>query len=101
MDAFKRHYSNAPYDANRERDYYATIPPFFKDIFDPEAYSIWTCDYNFNEENTMDFTTSNLVSGFIQRSDAIRKGAFGTMLILGDKAPFKITGCWMFHGQTN
>lgn len=109
MESFKRHYSNAPYDANGDRDYYATMAPFFTGEgeisdsakFDPSAYSIWQCDYQFNEENTMDFTTANLVGGFIQRSDAIRRGAFGTMLILGDKAPYEITGCWMFQGDSN
>jgi elongation factor 1-gamma len=108
MESFKRHYSNAPPDAQGDRDYYATMPPFFsgegpisaKAKFDPAAYSIWFCDYKFNEENTMDFTTANLVGGFIQRSDAIRRGAFGTMLILGDTTPYEITGCWMFQGDS-
>jgi elongation factor 1-gamma len=102
MDAFKGFYSNAPMDAEGNRDYYAAInsEEMWTKYFNKDDFSIWFCDYNYNSENTKDFMTSNLVGGFIQRSDGVRKGAFGMMHILGDKAPYEITGCWMFRGDS-
>ena len=30
----------------------------FWDMFDPEGYSLWFCDYKYNDENTVSFVTS-------------------------------------------
>jgi elongation factor 1-gamma len=43
--------------------------------------------------------TSNLVGGFIQRSDEVRRYAFGQMYVLNNAAPYEVTGMWMMRGQ--
>lgn len=100
IDEFKRFYSNAPYDAAGQRDYRAVMPEFWEKLWDNEGYSIWFCNYKYNEENTMNFKTSNLVSGFIQRSDELRRYAFGYMHILNNEKPFEVTGCWLIRGHS-
>lgn len=100
MDEFKRHYSNAPKGADGERDFGAAVRSFWDSLYDKDGYSIWICNYKFNHENRVEFMVSNLVGGFIQRTDPIRKYAFGVMHILGDAAPFEVTGCWMIRGQS-
>lgn len=66
-------------------------------MYDPEGYSLWFCDYKYNEENQISYVTLNKVGGFLQRMDFIRKYAFGKMCILGD-GPFAIKGVWLFRG---
>ncbi len=68
-DVWKKLYSNST-------DYNETMAKFW-DMFDAEGWSLWIGRYNYNSENTHLFMTSNLVGGFIQRSDGIRKWAFG------------------------
>ena len=70
----------------------------FWDMYDPEGYSLWFCDYKFNEENQVGFVTMNKVSGFLQRMEVVRKHGFAKMAILGDKPPFQIKGVWLFRG---
>lgn len=71
----------------------------FWEMFDAEGYSLWFCDYKYNDENQVTFVTMNKVGGFLQRMDLVRKYAFGKMCILGEEAPFKIRGVWLFRGQ--
>ena len=68
-------------------------------MYDPEGYSLWFCDYKYNDENTVSFVTLNKVGGFLQRMDLARKYAFGKMLVIGSQAPFKVKGLWLFRGQ--
>ena len=68
-------------------------------MYDPEGYSLWFCDYKYNDENTVSFVTLNKVTGFLQRMDLARKYAFGKMLIAGAEPPFKVKGLWLFRGQ--
>ncbi len=72
-DVWKKLYSNS-------EDYNDTMAKFW-DMFDAEGWSLWIARYNYNSENTRLFMTSNLVGGFIQRSDAMRKWAFGKSLV--------------------
>jgi elongation factor 1-gamma len=58
----------------------------FWEMFDPEGYSLWFCDYKFNDENTVTFVTMNKVDGFLQRMDLAHKYAFAKMYILGEEA---------------
>uniref|UniRef100_A0A0A0L2P8 Elongation factor 1-gamma n=1 Tax=Cucumis sativus TaxID=3659 RepID=A0A0A0L2P8_CUCSA len=44
----------------------------FWDMYDPEGYSLWFCDYKYNDENTVSFVTLNKVGGFLQRMDIAR-----------------------------
>jgi len=74
---------------------------WFWENIDLEGYSIWFCNYNYNAENTRMFMTCNAVSGFIQRSEAMRKYSFGVMSVLGEEGKkIEITGCWLFRGQS-
>jgi len=101
LEDFKRFYSNAPTDEETgDRDYFAIMPEFWESKLDKAGFSIWFAEYNFNEENKVAFMTSNLVGGFVQRCDEVRKVAFGNMLIVGSEAPFRIVGCWMIRGQS-
>ena len=73
----------------------------FWPMYDKEGWSCWICEYMYNEENTRGFMTANLVSGFIQRSDSLRKYAFGNMNILKDaNEPFyRVMGAWLIRGN--
>ncbi|XP_057490951.1 elongation factor 1-gamma-like [Actinidia eriantha] len=71
----------------------------FWDMYDPEGYSLWFCDFKYNEENTVSFVTLNKVGGFLQRMDLARKYAFGKMLVIDSEPPYKVKGLWLFRGQ--
>ena len=93
LDNWKRIYSNT------HSDFYSVMDKFWP-MFDKEGWSLWICDYLYNEENKKGFMTSNLVGGFVQRSDSLRKYAFGNMNILKDEnEPFyRIRGAWLIRG---
>ncbi|KAF3959788.1 hypothetical protein CMV_015431 [Castanea mollissima] len=92
LDEWKRLYSNTKTNFRE-----VTIKGFW-DMYDPEGYSLWFCDYKYNDENTVSFVTLNKVSGFLQRMDLARKYAFGKMLMFGSEPPFKVKGLWLFRG---
>ncbi|GJP31184.1 hypothetical protein CLOM_g9844 [Closterium sp. NIES-68] len=95
LDAWKRLYSNT-----KAKDFREVAIKGFWEMYDPEGYSLWFCDYKFNDENTVKFVTLNKVSGFLQRMDLARKYAFAKMCILGpDEGPFVIKGVWLFRGS--
>nr|PNR30860.1 hypothetical protein PHYPA_027176 [Physcomitrium patens] len=58
----------------------------FWEMFDAEGWSLWFCDYKYNDENQVTFVTMNKVGGFLQRMDLARKYSFGKMF-------------WLFRGQ--
>jgi len=94
LDSVKRNFSNNPF---------AEALKTFYEEFDAEGYCLYTSDYNYNDENTIDFQTSNLVSGWLQRLESLRKFGFGCVNIWGvedSKGPFKIRGAWVFRGPT-
>jgi elongation factor 1-gamma len=80
-------------------------PDFFKEFwpnFDAQGYSIWFQNYNYNSENRVYFMTCNLMGGFLQRCDEIRKYALGVVLLAGnneDAPPFEVSGVWVFRGN--
>jgi elongation factor 1-gamma len=93
LDAWKVCYSNTK-PLSKAMDW-------FWENLDKKGYSVWFCDYNYNNENKVMFMTCNAVGGFIQRSDAIRKYAFGVMDVLGSEGKsIEITGCWLFRGNS-
>ena len=67
-------------------------------MLDRTGYTLWHQLYKFNSENKRDFMTSNLVGGFIQRSEEMRKHAFGVMHVLNTEAPFEVEGVWLMRG---
>merc|ERR1719510_2253851 len=75
MDDFKRFYSNNDEDKS---------VPYFWEKFDKENYSIWRCDYKYNDELTMVFMSCNLIGGMFQRLEKLRKHAFASMLLFGE-----------------
>ncbi|XP_038681194.1 elongation factor 1-gamma 2-like [Tripterygium wilfordii] len=93
LDEWKRLYSNT------KTNFREVAIKGFWDMYDPEGYSLWFCDYKYNDENTVSFVTLNKVGGFLQRMDLARKYAFGKMLVIGLEAPFKVKGLWLFRGQ--
>ncbi|MFS7979192.1 putative elongation factor 1B gamma, glutathione S-transferase, Thioredoxin-like superfamily [Helianthus anomalus] len=84
LDDWKRLYSNTKSN--------------FREVAIKEGYSLWFCDYKYNDENTVSFVTMNKVGGFLQRMDLARKYAFGKMLIIGNEPPFKVKGLPLFRG---
>ncbi|KAF4359092.1 hypothetical protein F8388_005201 [Cannabis sativa] len=93
LDDWKRLYSNT------KTNFREVAIKGFWDMYDPEGYSLWFCEYKYNDENTVSFVTLNKVGGFLQRMDLARKYAFGKMLIIGSEPPFKVKGLWLFRGQ--
>jgi elongation factor 1-gamma len=93
-DEWKRTYSNArPYES---------AMPWLWENFDAEGWSLWHSKYNYNAENKVGFMTSNLVGGFLQRCDGVRKGLFGAMVIFdaNDAGLFEIEGVWLMRGTS-
>ncbi|MBS2599532.1 hypothetical protein KFY57_25595, partial [Salmonella enterica subsp. enterica serovar Typhimurium] len=93
LDEWKRLYSNT------KTNFREVAIKGFWDMYDPEGYSLWFCDYKYNDENTVSFVTLNKVGGFLQRFDIERKYAFGKMLVIGSEAPYKVKGLWLFRGK--
>jgi len=93
LDEWKRTYSNS-----RNEGYYPSMNWLWANL-DKAGYSIWRADYKYNDENKVDWQTSNLISGFLQRCDEVRKYAFGNMAVTGATAPFKVSGIWLIRGQ--
>ncbi|GAV63292.1 GST_C domain-containing protein/EF1G domain-containing protein/GST_N domain-containing protein [Cephalotus follicularis] len=93
LDEWKRLYSNT------KTNFREVAIKGFWDMYDPEGYSLWFCDYKYNDENTVSFVTLNKVGGFLQRMDLARKYAFGKMLVIGSEPPFKVKGLWLFRGS--
>jgi len=89
LDQFKREYTNNPV---------AHSLKYFLDTFDPAGYSLWYCNYKYNEECTMAFKTANLIGGYFQRLERWHKYAFGSMLIVGEDKKHEIVGFWIFRG---
>lgn len=92
LDDWKKLYSNT------KTNFREVAIKGFWDMYDPEGYSLWFCDYKYDEENTVSYVTLNKVGGFLQRMDLCRKYAFGKMLVIGSEAPFKVKGLWLFRG---
>jgi elongation factor 1-gamma len=90
MDVFKRCYSN--------EDTITKAIPHFWENFDKEGWSIWKATYLYPEDVKLGFMASNLVSGMFQRIEKLRKTAFASILILGEKE-FQIEGVWVMRGQ--
>jgi len=91
MDEFKRVYSN--------EDTATKAIPYFWQNFDKENCSIWFCEYKYPEELTQVFMTCNLVGGFFQRLEKLRKNAFASMCVFGENNNNTIAGIWVWRGQ--
>ena len=56
LDDLKRKYSN--------EDTPVALTWFWKEWYNPEEYSLWKCDYKYNDELTQVFMTANLIGIF-------------------------------------
>lgn len=114
MDDFKRFYSNNDEDKSI---------PYFWEKFDKENFSIWRCDYKYNDELTMVFMSCNLIGGWFllelgvyhmlydpnpycfwfpgmfQRLEKLRKNAFASVCLFGENNNSTISGIWVWRGQ--
>lgn len=90
MDEWKRMYSN--------NDTRSVAMPWFWQHLDTEGYSLWFCRYKYNSELTVTFMTSNLIGGYMQRLEKLRKYGFGSMLIFGEDNASEIEGAWLVRG---
>ncbi|KAF8290479.1 putative elongation factor 1-gamma [Trypanosoma cruzi] len=52
-----------------------------------------------NEDNKMQFMTANLIRGWFQRMEHVRKYAFGVALIIGEERRHDIVALWVFRGR--
>lgn len=91
LDAFKRAYSN-------EDTATVAIPHFWQN-FDKDGWSIWRCDYKYNNELSKIFMSCNLVTGMYQRIEKLRKYAFASMCVFGEDGNNSISGIWVLRGQ--
>jgi len=91
LDEFKRLYSNA----KNTRD----IFPEFWSKYDAEGWCWFLSEYKFNSELNKLYMVNNLVGGYLQRLDTLRKYGFGNLLIFGQEPNMQISGCWLFRGQ--
>jgi len=90
LEEWKRMYSN--------NDTRSVAMPWFWEHFDPQGYSIYLCDYNYNSELKKVFMTCNLLGGFVQRLDKVRKYAFSSLVIFGQEEDMEISGVFVFRG---
>jgi len=63
--------------------------------FDFKVYSVWECDYNYNNDNTIEWMTANLMGGFINRLEESRKISYGALTMCGNK-PYHLQGVFVF-----
>jgi len=90
MDELKRFFSNHPLDV---------AVPWLYEKFDPEGYTMWYCSYKYNDELKQAFMTSNLVRGFLQRMESMRKYSFGQINIYGPEEKQSIYGFWIIRSK--
>jgi len=69
--------------------------------FDREGYTLWFCDYKYNEELESLLKTCNLIGGWFQRLDRVRKYGFGNAIIFksADDKNHEISCCWLLRGK--
>eukprot|EP00002_Diphylleia_rotans_P002112 TRINITY_DN112_c0_g1_i3.p1 TRINITY_DN112_c0_g1~~TRINITY_DN112_c0_g1_i3.p1 ORF type:complete len:441 (-),score=94.77 TRINITY_DN112_c0_g1_i3:337-1659(-) len=92
LDEWKRKYSNTK--KIREE-----AVPWFWDNYDPEGFCMYFAEYKYNDELNKLFMTCNLVGGFVQRLDNLRKYGFGNVLIFGKEPALQIRSHWVFRGK--
>lgn len=90
LDTWKRTYSNT--ETRTE-----AIPWFWNNL-DKQGWSIWFGEYKYNAECEKIFMTANLLGGFIQRLDKLRKYGFGSLIIFGDEPKLEVGVCFLVRG---
>jgi len=94
FDDWKTEYANKELDVSFK---------WFEEHFDTSAYTVWQCEYKYKDFNQV-FLAMNLVGGFTQRIEGLRKHTHGIMIVLpktdedGSKY-FAIKGLWIQKGE--
>ena len=92
MNKFKGLYSN--------EDIKTIALPFLFENMKLDEHSIWHCKYQYVDELNQPFMACNLVSGFYQRIEKLRKTAFGVMVVFEENnKAVGIEGVWIFRTQ--
>ncbi|KYK56807.1 elongation factor 1-gamma 1 [Drechmeria coniospora] len=91
LDEWKRHFSN-----NETPD---ALKWFWEKVPLEEEYSIWRCDYKYNDELTLTFMSNNLIGGFNTRLEGSRKYIFGSASVYGENNNSVIQGAFVIRGQ--
>ncbi|TNY17256.1 elongation factor 1-gamma 1 [Rhodotorula diobovata] len=90
LDDFKREYSNKDTpDAMKWLD----------EHFNANDYSVWRCDFKYNDELTLPFMSANQCTGFHTRLEASRKYLFGSLNVYGVANASKIIGVYLIRGN--
>ena len=90
LDEWKRFYSNN--ETPDAMKYFWEEIPF-------EEYSIWRCDYKYNNELTLTYMSNNLIGGFNTRLEASRKYLFGCASVYGESNDSIIRGAFVIRGE--
>jgi len=97
----------SPFNLEKWKTVYANTVPsrpdalnFFWQNFDPQGYCLYFFTYKFPEECNVDFKTSNLFGGFLQRLDVVKHLARYSLCstVILKKQFFHIYGVWLFRG---
>ncbi|KAN0065398.1 hypothetical protein ACQY0O_001234 [Thecaphora frezii] len=91
LDEWKRTYSN--------EDTRSKALPWFFENFDYDGYSVVKLDYKYNEELTLLFMSSNLVTGLHTRLEQNRKYIMGTMGVFGENNNSALSGVYVVRGK--
>jgi len=92
LEEWKRVYSN-------EKDTRKACE-WFWNKFDREGFSLWFCQYKYSDELDVVFKSCNLMGGFIQRLESLRKYGFGSLLLFGTDGNLDISGVFVVRGST-
>jgi len=91
LEEWKRVYSN-------EKDTRKACE-WFWNHFDREGFSLWFCNYKYNSELDLVFKSCNLIGGFIQRLESLRKYGFASLLLFGSDGNLEISGVFVVRGH--
>ncbi|RCI07445.1 hypothetical protein L249_4566 [Ophiocordyceps polyrhachis-furcata BCC 54312] len=91
LDEWKRHFSN--------NETPGALKWFWSNVPLDEEYSIWRCDYKYNDELTLTFMSNNLIGGLFARLEGSRKYIFGSASVYGENNDSVIQGAFVIRGQ--
>ncbi|GBE61869.1 elongation factor 1-gamma [Babesia ovata] len=94
LDTWKKTYSNCKGDLEKE------VMPWLWSNYDAENWSFYFMKYNkLDDECQSDITTSNMLSGFLQRFEPdFRRISFGVINVMGSGNSYDIMGVWLIKG---
>jgi len=91
LEDWKRFYSN--------NDTKPTAMEYFWKHYDPTGFSVWRVDYKYNNELKLIFMSSNLIGGFYNRIERVKKYGFGSLCVLGENNKNEVHGYMVLRGH--